>query len=196
MIFPMDLDFALKHIKDEEKATYVAGEVRAHAALALRSGCGSLDASITRLLMFGTLCVVCGQALYEDTSTPEFHKRQLRHPKQANNILTHDPKFAHQTISHMWDADGWQRMIKTVESGPVGHDNFTYGQDNLLTSAHTLQILKAPEIRLLVLSVRVENMHMLTVQDVLNVLPRGIGCVPVACGNTHVAFASPFLPAA
>jgi hypothetical protein len=190
MIFPMDLDFALKHIKDEEKATYVAGEVRTHATLALRSGWGFLDASLTRLLMFGT---ICGQALYEDTSTPEFHKRQLRHPKQANNILTHDPKFAHQTISHMWDADGWQRMIKTVEAGPVGHDNFTYGQENLLASAYTLQILKAPEIRLMVLSIRVENMHMLTVQDVLNVLPRGIGCVPITCGNTDVAIASCFL---
>ena len=38
MIFPMDLDFALKHMKDEEKATYVAGEVRTQAA-ARRSRC-------------------------------------------------------------------------------------------------------------------------------------------------------------
>jgi hypothetical protein len=115
------------------------------------------------------------QVLYADTSTRAFQKNKLKHPKQANNILTHDPKFAHQTISHMWDADSWQRMLSTVEAGPVGHDNFTYGQENLLTSAATLQVLRAPHVRLLALSLRVDNMHALTVRDVLAVLPRGIG---------------------
>jgi hypothetical protein len=114
------------------------------------------------------------QVLYADTSTRAFQKNKLKHPKQANNI-THDPKFAHQTISHMWDADSWQRMLSTVEAGPVGHDNFTYGQENLLTSAATLQVLRAPHVRLLALSLRVDNMHALTVRDVLAVLPRGIG---------------------
>jgi hypothetical protein len=30
MVFPMDVDFALQHIRDDEKATYLAHEVRRH----------------------------------------------------------------------------------------------------------------------------------------------------------------------